>query len=349
MSIISNELERKYLTQDLLQERDSDEDGGEKTRYVIDSDFSWSSEEENAKPVKEDAPHPDRDWSKLLTKQRKYGNTGPKGVKADYEEAQRIIRRQNETKVLKDREEFRRQALGNSSSGTSLSYASQKKGISGSLVKSYDADDEIEIDDGEAIILKMRKMRLQQMKELAALPQWGRVLQVSKFQFVDEVDKADPRTPVVVHLFEDYINACRRMNDILDRLASKHPFIKFIKLKATDADQTLSHSALPAFMVYVNGQLVNEAGVNVVNTEIGNDLFTDTDVEWLLAAKYGINIPGVDISAAEKDSAGIEKHAAQAQADKEGAVQNDDGYISLTARRLYKANRDEDDEDNDSW
>ena len=60
---------------------------------------------------------------------------------------------------------------------------------------------------------------------------------------------------------------------------------QFLKLEATEADQELTHSALPAFMVYQGGQLTNEPGINVVATELdGNEKFTDADVEWLLAA-----------------------------------------------------------------
>jgi hypothetical protein len=55
-------------------------------------------------------------------------------------------------------------------------------------------------------------------------------------------------------------------------------------LEATEADQELTHSALPAFMVYKAGELTNEPGVNVVRTELdGNEKFVDADVEWLLA------------------------------------------------------------------
>jgi hypothetical protein len=90
---MSGDMERKLLTQDLKTERDSDEDGGDKTRFEVDSDFSYDSEEEN---VREEPPDPNAsktNWSSMLDKQRPKGNTGPKGVKADYEQATRITRR----------------------------------------------------------------------------------------------------------------------------------------------------------------------------------------------------------------------------------------------------------------
>ena len=65
---ISNELERKLLFEDLRREHESDQDGGPKARFEKDSDLRWDSGEENAKPPVDDAPHPDRDCSKLFDK-----------------------------------------------------------------------------------------------------------------------------------------------------------------------------------------------------------------------------------------------------------------------------------------
>mmetsp|Transcript_13722 Transcript_13722/g.16629 ORF Transcript_13722/g.16629 Transcript_13722/m.16629 type:complete len:326 (-) Transcript_13722:138-1115(-) len=325
MGTISNELERKLLVEDLLRERESDEDGGPKARFEIDSDFSWESEEENAKPPVDDAPHPDRDWSKLLTRTRSKHNTGPKGVKADYEEAKRIVRRQNETKVLRDQEYLKQTVYASTTDQASISYSStknqQNEGEQESIVKDYDADEES--DDDEKVLLQMRKLRLQQLREAASLPQFGRPIEVGKFEFLDQVDNADPRTPVVVHLYEDYLASCRRINELIDRLAQKHPFIKFLKLKATEADQTLSHKALPAFMVYKNGNMVNEAGIKVERRE-ANEKVSESDLEWLFASKYGINIPGLDISSKEKDTDGMEKYAAAKKATSDSDSDFDD-------------------------
>lgn len=125
--------------------------------------------------------------------------------------------------------------------------------------------------------------------------QYGRLLSVDKFQFVSEVDNADPKSFVVIHLYEDYILTCSRMNDILKTLASRHSHIKFLKLKATEADQTLTHRALPAFLVYKNKKLVKDSSIDIVKSEFqGNEKFTAEDVEYLLINKYGIQLYGVD-------------------------------------------------------
>lgn len=82
----------------------------------------------------------------------------------------------------------------------------------------------------------------------------------------------------------DYIANCRRMNDALQRIAARHKHVKFLRLKATEASQTLSHRALPAFLVYKAGQLVNDSSVDVVKQYFDGDVnFSDETVEWMLA------------------------------------------------------------------
>ena len=359
MGTISNEMERKLLVQDLQREPDSDEDGGAKTRFEIDSDFSYDSEEE-ARLAKEEeeaqkAIDPERDWGKLLDKNRAKGNTGPKGVKADYEEATRIVRRQNETKALKAKEAFKTAVYGKQMQGESLSYNNtykiNKKNIMGTTVKSYDADSENE--DEDAILLEFRQKRLAQMKSKAALPKFGRVIRVDKFEFLDHIDEADPRTVVVIHIFEDYIRACSRMNDILQRVASRQSHIKFLTLKATEASQTLSHKALPAFLVYKAGKLVNDSTVNVVKSYFdGDENFSDENVEWMLATKYGIELVGVDVDKSEQDFKGIQQKAEQEQEQENSETAKTknlttDGYVTFSTTRkkqLDKLNEGSDDD-----
>ncbi|CAK9030862.1 Phosducin-like protein (PHLP) [Durusdinium trenchii] len=266
---ISGDLEKKLLSQDLAKEKDSDEDGGAKARVEFDSDFSLSEEEENA-PEEADPFEGQENWSEVLTKVRKKNNTGAKGVKADYEEAKMIMRRRNETKRLQDAENFKRED------------------------NSDDSDD-------EEFLAMYRAQRVNQMTSLNELPKFGRVIPLDKFGFLDAVDEADPRTFVIVHIYEEYIVACQRMNKILEEVAMRHPYLKICKLVATEASQTLSHRALPAFIVYKGQELVNEAGVGVNENEFGTGHFTASEVEFFFASKYGIRLQGVDVSEQERN------------------------------------------------
>jgi len=260
-------------------------------RLEIDSDFSMDEEEEDnltVAAVVDDAEAPRQDWASVLTTHRPKNNTGGKGVLADYQEATRVQRRRNETERLK-RVEAVRAAGGKSTSEHSISLAA-----AAARNHKGDNDDQDDDDDGN-IVQKFRAQRMQQYASVAGLPQYGKVLAVGKFAFVDTVNMCDPRTSVVVHVYEEYLASCRRMNEFLDVLAVQYPHVLFLKLQATDADQTLSHSVLPAFLVYRGGNRVSDASVNAEF----EDKFTKDDVEYLLASKYRVPLPGVDVSKKE--------------------------------------------------
>lgn len=125
MADISDPLERKYLVQDLLREAESDEE------IAIESDkedktYDAAEAKSLYNEVDIELKHEMKEWQKYVsTGPRAKHNTGPKGVKADYEEAKRIMKRLNETKLLKQREMLR--AANGVLSGTpSVSYTSTK-------------------------------------------------------------------------------------------------------------------------------------------------------------------------------------------------------------------------------
>ena len=305
-------MERQWLGEkDLIKERDSDEEaGGRHARYEIDSDFSWSDDDEaNAAKANSAAEGltAREDIGRHLTKFRQYGNTGPKGVKADYEEAKLICERRLETQRMKANAAFQRAAYGATMQGESYSLAAQmaKANLNGERVGD-DADDEDSYsDDSDDEFLKLyRANRIKQLRTSAELPQYGSYKKVTPEKFVDITNETDPRSYVVVHVFEEYIPACQRLNNVFDIIARRYPHVRFIGFVATEGSQTLSHKALPAILVYRAGALVNRASADLVGNILDSHKFTAEDVEWMLASKYGIPLPGVDITRGEKTRAG---------------------------------------------
>ena len=78
-----------------------------------------------------------------------------------------------------------------------------------------DSDDDDDDDDG-GFLGSYRRRRLEQLKAAAGRPQFGQIQEAERSNFVSAVDTEDPRTSVVVHLYEPYIGACRRMNRFLE-------------------------------------------------------------------------------------------------------------------------------------
>lgn len=290
-------LERKYLGKGAMHDHDHDDEGGHDqweatSDFSVDEEFAHLEEEEMFDPKNAVVVENDQDWSTVLSTHREKHNTGGKGVLADYEEAKRITRRRNETKALKQREAWKKAGYGTQE----IKESSKPQPKSKQRTEESESDD----DDEDEFFEKFRALRLQQLSSVAGLPQYGTLRSVSKFQFVDEVDQADKRTFVVIHIYEDYLLACQRMNKILASLASRYPHVNFLMLKATEADQTLSHSVLPAFLVYKGGNLAGHAAIKAERTEFQNEKFNEDDVEFFLASKYGVQLPGVDVSEQER-------------------------------------------------
>lgn len=60
------------------------------------------------------------------------------------------------------------------------------------------SDDE----EDDEFLREYRARRMAQMRALSGIPSYGGVKEISKASFVEEVDRTDPRSFVVVHLYE---------------------------------------------------------------------------------------------------------------------------------------------------
>ncbi|CAN0279585.1 unnamed protein product, partial [Ectocarpus fasciculatus] len=181
-------------------------------------------------------------------------------------------------------------------------------------------DDDDDDDDDEGFLGSYRRRRLEQLKATAGRPQFGQIVEAERSTFVSAVDTEDPRTSVVVHLYEPYIDACRRMNRFLEVscsvpkevrgersntktcpvpvltppalytayllsahnqvLATKQPTVKFLRLRSSAAE---GGDYDPVALPTL---LLYRAGEVVgcmtrVTDDIGEN-FTQEDVEWLL-------------------------------------------------------------------
>lgn len=101
----------------------------------------------------------------------------------------------------------------------------------------------------------------------------------SHVQYLQEVDNADPRVNVLVHLYEPSIRSCVALNRYLEDIAAKHPTCKFLRMKASASGIHIDRVAFPMLTLYRAGETVQVfAGLE---EELG-ERFTCEDVEWLL-------------------------------------------------------------------
>ena len=206
-------------------------------------------------------------------------NTGPKGVIADARQHKARAQLQRTADAVR-REEMLR--------------ARQVK-VAPHAAAEASEDDESEDEEDEAY-RAYRAQRLQQVQQqvatLAHLPAHGTLDFVDKFEYIDIVDAAHPDAFVVVHLYEDFLPACVRLNFRLQELAAKHDQVRFLAVVASDAKEALNKATLPLLIAYRAGeyvQSVTRAHEAAGATDSGDEL-PAAALEALLTSRLGVRL-----------------------------------------------------------
>lgn len=117
---------------------------------------------------------------------------------------------------------------------------------------------EIEDDEDEDVLKTYKEKRLAELKELAKKPKFGMVTELRRQDFVAEVNNAPKDVYVVLHLYQNYVEASNILAKIFDNLATKHIFVKFMKIVATNCIENLEDAYVPGVFVYKDGKIVRQ-------------------------------------------------------------------------------------------
>ena len=135
----------------------------------------------------------------------------------------------------------------------------------------------------EAKILRnLREKRIREMQAACSAPVFGEVREVNASEFLDAIEKEDPRVFVVAHIYEETEKCCRTMNRCIESLARIQSGVKFLRMRASEAPQDFDPVTLPVLVVYRAGDL-HASFVRCID-DIGENFTTD-EVEWLLSGK----------------------------------------------------------------
>jgi len=183
------------------------------------------------------------------------GNTGPKGVLADYAEAKEQLRQRREAEKAEAWRKIERMAI---------------------TVKNDEGEEEMEEDE---FLRQYRQKRLSEMQQ-AHRPTFGFLRSIDSSEYIDALEKEHREVFVVVHLYKNEFRECVKLNLILQNLAIKYPFVKFLKIISTEANPKYDDVGLPSLLVYRAGELVH-CWVPIT-TKVGKNFDSD-DVEILLS------------------------------------------------------------------
>lgn len=255
--ILGNPIEN-YCSSDEGENEDSGDDDEGKSNSKGGAPSTTTTEESTS-----DLPH----WSGTSE------NTGPKGVISDW---QRFKQLENENREKQEREKLE---LFKKLSITAKTTAEDEKAREQEEMDAEFA--ELMSDD---ILLEFQKRRMMEMfdKTTGKPLSFGKVLSLlNGDEFLNAVDKEHKLTTVVIHIYENNVNACKAMNKCLETVAKAYPMVKFCKIIGSVAGMSrhFKSSGVPAILIYKEGQIIGN--FVRISDELGNDFFP-SDVESFL-------------------------------------------------------------------
>ncbi|XP_045767063.1 phosducin-like protein [Maniola jurtina] len=260
--------EDKILGEKLQNYCSSSEDEGSED----EDSRSGGEEEKTSKPCTASAePAPVNNWNGTAS------NTGPKGVLEDW-------RRFKELEAA-NREELAKER-----------FALAKK-LTMTVKTAREEEDAKEIDEleeelnellDEGFLMKYQQQRMQElMTQLQKAPNFGKVITLkNQEEFLNAIDKEDSKVAVIIHIYNNGVQACESMDGCLNILAADYPGVKFCRIAANIAglSRHFRVEGVPALLVYKGGQMIGNF-VQLI-TELGDDFYA-TNVEKFLI-EYGM-------------------------------------------------------------
>jgi len=170
---------------------------------------------------------------------------GAKAVMHDHHAHQQLARLQREAAAVRSQEALKASAVG----------------IKSTAVQPEEEEEE---DDDEAFDA-YRMQRLQQLRDQAAaaasLPTFGALEMCDIDNFIERVEPApvggSPLTFVVVHLYEEHLPLCVRLNFRLQVLAKKFDQVRFLAIPQSEARPHADPTELPTLVIYQAGEYTN--------------------------------------------------------------------------------------------
>lgn len=142
-----------------------------------------------------------------------------------------------------------------------------------------DNEDDIDEED-EKVFEAYRRQRLQELKAAQKSAIFGDVREISRDEYVQEVNKAGEGIWVILLVYKQSIPLCKLLEQYVYNLARKFPATKFLKSIASVCIPNYPDKNLPTIFVYQNGDLKKQfvgplvfGGINLKMDEL----------EWMLS------------------------------------------------------------------
>ncbi|ELU02044.1 hypothetical protein CAPTEDRAFT_202604 [Capitella teleta] len=141
-----------------------------------------------------------------------------------------------------------------------------------------DLEDDVD-EEEERIFEAYRRQRMQELKQAQSLAKFGDIKEISKSDWITEVNKAGEGIWVVVHIYQQGIPMCSLMNNYLAQLARKFPQTKFLKGVASTCIPNYPDKNLPTIFVYFEDNMKKQW---IGAPTFGGMNLKQDELEWML-------------------------------------------------------------------
>lgn len=140
-------------------------------------------------------------------------------------------------------------------------------------------EDEIDEED-EKIFEQYRRQRIAEMRANAEKSKFGEVREISKSDWVTEINNAGEGIWVIVHVYKPSVPLCKLLNQHLSALAQKFPQTKFLRSVSSVCIPNYPDKNLPTIFVYYEGDMKKQF---VGPLAFGGMGLKQNEVEWMLS------------------------------------------------------------------
>lgn len=175
-------------------------------------------------------------------------NTGPKGVIKDW---QRFKQLETEKRAEDERERIALMKKLTLTVQTALDEEKDKIAC--------EDPDLAELFDDEFLLAYQKKRMEEMLQRHHHKLKFGTVQHlVNGQEYLDAIDKENKHVTVVIHIYEDRVQACKAMNACLSDLSQMYPEVKFCTIVGSRAGMSMDFKAngVPALLIYKGGQLM---------------------------------------------------------------------------------------------
>ncbi|KAJ1967402.1 hypothetical protein IWQ62_001887 [Dispira parvispora] len=250
-----------YLEQQLLKSlADPDETPKERQRAIANESDTVASDDESSPSDHGGNSSDGLGRTGLPPGPHQGPQTGPKGVLSEYRHHRLQQRAERQLKEAQWMEKlggtYRRQAPRGETDASTVNAQGEPK--RSDQAESDDEDlDELLDDD---VLERYRQQRMAQWhtRQAQQTPRFGTVEEITEAEYVDVIEKVSHAVPVIVHVYEPVVPACRYINQILDHLASTFVHCRFVRIRASATGQSkFTPDVLPIIIGYRDGVLID--------------------------------------------------------------------------------------------